>query len=118
MALVIAMCGAIILVMIERFAQRYLRLNILCLFDASRRSDEESLRRLGKILHLSSSRSLIVKCEEPRFVKLGTKVCDSKIREIGKTQDLFGPITAPYISIRPAVSSPAKFVHRIVYSLD
>jgi len=81
-------------------------------------SDEDSLRRLGKILHFSSSRSLIVKCDEPRFVKLGTKICDSKLKEIGKVQDLFGPVTAPYFAIRPAVSSPAKFVHRIVYSFD
>jgi RNA-binding protein len=81
-------------------------------------SDEESLQRLGKILHLSKSRSLIVKCDEPRFVKLGTRTCDSKLKEIGKVQDLFGPISAPYLSIRPTSSSPAKFVHRIVYSLD
>jgi rRNA processing protein Gar1 len=81
-------------------------------------SDEENLRRLGKILHLSKSRSLIVKCDEPRFVKVGTKVCDSKLKEIGKVQDLFGPVTSPYVSVRPTVSSPAKVVHRIVYSFD
>ena len=81
-------------------------------------SDEDSLRRLGKILHLSNSRSLIVKCDEPRFVKLGTKVCDTKLREIGKVQDLFGPVTSPYVAVRPTVSSPGKFVHRIVYSFD
>jgi rRNA processing protein Gar1 len=81
-------------------------------------SDEEDLRRLGKILHLSKSRSLIVKCDEARFVKLGTKVCDSKLKEVGKVQDLFGPVTSPYFSVRPTVSSPSKVVHRIVYSLD
>jgi len=81
-------------------------------------SDVESLRRLGKILHLSSSRSLIVKCDEARFVKLGTRACDSKLKEIGKVQDLFGPISSPYISIRPSGPSPAKYVGRIAYSLD
>ena len=81
-------------------------------------SDGDSLRRLGKILHLSKSRSLIVKCDEPRFVKLGTKVCDSKLKEIGKVLDLFGPVTSPYVAVRPTTSSPAKFVHRIVYSFD
>ena len=81
-------------------------------------SDEDSLRRLGKILHLSKSRSLIVRCDESRFVKLGTKVCDSKLKEIGRVQDLFGPVTSPYVAVRPTVSSPAKFVHRIVYSFD
>jgi len=81
-------------------------------------SDEESLRRLGKILHLSNSRSLIVKCDESRFVKVGTKVCDSKLKEIGKVLDLFGPVNSPYVAVRSTVSSPDKFVHRIVYSLD
>ncbi|MGA2460427.1 MAG: Gar1/Naf1 family protein [Candidatus Bathyarchaeia archaeon] len=74
--------------------------------------------RLGKILHFSSSRSLIVKCEETRFVRLGTKVCDSKLKEIGKVQDFFGPIAAPYLSIRPTSTSPTRYVGRIAYSLN
>ena len=81
-------------------------------------SDVENLRRLGKIIHLSSSRSLIVKCEESRFIKLGTRTCDSKLKEIGKVQDLFGPIATPYVSIRPMAPSPVKYVGRIAYSLD
>ncbi len=81
-------------------------------------SDVESLLRLGKILHLSNSRSLIVKCDETRFVKMGTKACDSKLKEIGRIQDLFGPISSPYVSIRPSIPSPAKFVGRIAYSSD
>lgn len=81
-------------------------------------SDVASLLRLGKILHYSSSRSLIVKCEETRFVRLGTKVCDSKLKEIGKVQDFFGPIDAPYLSIRPTSTSPTRYVGRIAYSLN
>jgi RNA-binding protein len=81
-------------------------------------SEEESLERLGKILHFSKSRSLIVKCDETRFVRMGTRACDSKLKEIGKVQDIFGPVSAPYLSIRPAISSPVKYVGRIVYSID
>jgi rRNA processing protein Gar1 len=81
-------------------------------------SDESSLRRLGKILHFSKSRSLIVKCDQAGFVKIGTKACDSKLKEIGKVQDLFGPIAAPYISIKPASPSHSKYVGRIAYALD
>ncbi|HUK28610.1 MAG TPA: Gar1/Naf1 family protein [Candidatus Acidoferrales bacterium] len=76
------------------------------------------MRRLGKILHVSITRSLIVKCDESRFVKLGTRTCDSKLKEIGRVQDLFGPIATPYISIRPTTPSPSKYVGRIAYSLD
>jgi len=81
-------------------------------------SEEASLQRLGKILHFSTSRSLIVKCEEAHFVKIGTKTCDSKLKEIGKVQEIFGPVTSPYLALRPTVSSPAKYVGRIVYSLN
>jgi RNA-binding protein len=80
-------------------------------------SDEDSLRRLGKIIHFSKSRSLIVKCDQTGFVKIGSIACDSKLKEIGKVQDLFGPVSAPYIAIRPVAVSPAKYVGRIVYSL-
>lgn len=76
------------------------------------------MQRLGKILHFSKSRSLIVKCEQAGFVKIGTKACDSKLKEIGRINDLFGPVTAPYFSIRPTANSPVKYVGRIVYSLD
>jgi len=81
-------------------------------------SEGDSLHRLGKILHYSKSRSLIVKCDEARFVKMGTKACDSKLKEIGKVHDIFGPVSTPYLAVRPTVSSPTKFVGRIVYSLD
>jgi rRNA processing protein Gar1 len=81
-------------------------------------SDESSLRRLGKILHLSKSRSLIVRCDQAGFVKIGTRACDSKLKEIGKVQDFFGPVSAPYVSIKPANPSPSKYVGRIAYALD
>ncbi len=76
------------------------------------------MRRLGKILHFSKSRSLIVKCEQAGFVKIGTRACDSKLKEIGRVHDLFGPVSSPYLAIRPIVLAPAKYVNRVVYSLD
>jgi len=81
-------------------------------------SDVASLHRLGKIIHISSSRSLIVKCDEAHFVKMGSRACDSKLKEIGKVQELFGPVSSPYVSIRPTGPSPTKYVGRIAYSLD
>lgn len=81
-------------------------------------SDVHSLRRLGKILHFSKSRSLIVKCDQTGFVKMGTRACDSKLKELGKVHDLFGPVSSPYLAIRPTVVSPAKYVGRIAYAFD
>ncbi len=76
------------------------------------------MRRLGKVMHLSKSRSLIVKLDEPAFVKLGTKVLDSKLREIGRVNDLLGPVSSPYVALRPTVPNPEKFVGKISYTPD
>ena len=81
-------------------------------------SDEENLRRLGKILHFSKSRSLIAKIDQARFVKIGTKACDSKLREMGRVQDIFGPVSSPYLAIKPTNPSPTKYIGKIAYSID
>lgn len=76
------------------------------------------MRRLGKILHLSKSRSLIVRLESSTFVKLGTKVYDSRLKEIGWVSDIFGPVSAPYVALRPTALTPTSLVGRVVYSSE
>ncbi len=67
---------------------------------------------------MSRSRSLIARLEKEQYLKLGTKIFDSKLKQIGIIQDLFGPVKAPYISIRPTVAEPEKYPGRIAYTLD
>lgn len=74
-----------------------------------------SLKRLGKILHLSKSRSLIVKLASEPSIDVGSKVLDSKLREVGIIQDIFGPVTSPYVAVKPIVPDPNHLVGRIVY---
>jgi rRNA processing protein Gar1 len=76
------------------------------------------LRRLGKVLHLSKSRALIVKLDPPKFVKPGTKACDSRLRNVGFTMDIVGPVSGPYITIRPTVAKPESIVGRMLYTLE
>ncbi len=76
------------------------------------------MRRLGKILHLSKSRSLILKLETGSLPRLRTRVFDSKLRLVGYVFDVFGAVSNPYISIKPAVSDPSDFVGRIIYASD
>ena len=73
------------------------------------------MKRLGKILHLSKSRSLIVKMDSKQHVAVQSKVLDSKLKEIGIIQDIFGPVSSPYVSIRPASSDPSSLVGKMVY---
>ena len=74
-----------------------------------------SLKRLGKILHLSKSRSLIVKLSSEPSAEVGSKVLNSRLRDVGIIQDIFGPVNSPYVSIRPTVPDPSSLVGKIVY---
>jgi len=76
------------------------------------------LRRLGKVTHLSKSRALIVKLDPPKFVRPGTKACDSKLKNIGVVTDILGPVSGPYVSIKPTVSKPESIIGRFVYALE
>ncbi|MBS7658211.1 MAG: Gar1/Naf1 family protein [Candidatus Bathyarchaeia archaeon] len=75
------------------------------------------MRRLGKILHASKSRSLILKLEKPPPPKLGSKVFDEKLKEVGIVTDVFGPVSSPYISIKPSVTKLENYVGKTVYTL-
>jgi rRNA processing protein Gar1 len=75
------------------------------------------LRRLGKIIHASKSRSLIVKLEKPNPPKLGSKVFDEKLKEIGIVTDVFGPVSSPYVSIKPSTVKLENYIGKTVYVL-
>ncbi len=76
------------------------------------------MRRLGKVLHLSKSRALIVKLDPPKFVKPGTKACDSKLRNVGVVLDIMGPVSGPYASVKPIIPKTDAVVGRTLYALE
>ncbi|MDW8024123.1 MAG: Gar1/Naf1 family protein [Nitrososphaerota archaeon] len=69
--------------------------------------------RLGLVLHISSSRNLIVKIENTP--KIGELVVDEKLKPIGEVFDVFGPISAPYAAVKPKTSKPESLVNKTVY---
>lgn len=73
------------------------------------------MKRLGKILHLSKSRSLIVKLASKPSINIGSNVLDSKLREIGVIQDVFGPVASPYVAIKPSSADPSSLIGKIAY---
>jgi RNA-binding protein len=74
------------------------------------------LRRLSKIIHLSKSGNLILKLESDIHPRLGDRVFDSRLKEIGRIQDIFGPVAKPYISISPTTPDPSASVGKMAYS--
>src|SRR5256712_9833650 len=78
-----------------------------------------SLRRLGKVLHLSKSGNLIVRLETSNPPQVGTEVFDPKLEKIGTVNNLMGPVAAPYLSVTPASQETRdKLAGRIVYLLE
>ncbi|MHC1601238.1 MAG: H/ACA ribonucleoprotein complex subunit GAR1 [Candidatus Nezhaarchaeales archaeon] len=72
----------------------------------------ESLTLLGSMLHLSKSNMLIVKGTK-RVPKIGDPVYDNKSRTIGLVYDIIGPISSPYIVIRPSSDLSPRDLRRL-----
>jgi len=71
------------------------------------------LQRLGRVLHISPSRNIIIKIEStPR---IGETVVDENLKPIGKVFDIFGPASSPYASIKPTVSNVEELANRMLY---
>jgi len=71
------------------------------------------LQRLGRVLHISPSRNIIVKTEN--IPKIGETVVDENLRTVGKIFDLFGPVSSPYVAIRPAILKPEELTNKTLY---
>lgn len=71
------------------------------------------MQRLGRVLHLSPSRNLIVKAE--KTPEIGDRVVDEDLKPVGKVFDIFGPVASPYAAVRPEIQQPEKMANRVLY---
>jgi RNA-binding protein len=49
--------------------------------------------------------------------RIGEKVVDEKIRQIGTVFDVFGPVSSPYIAIKTTVEDPETLVNQTLYAI-
>jgi rRNA processing protein Gar1 len=49
--------------------------------------------------------------------KIGTSVVDENLKVIGKVFDVIGPVSSPYVVVRPAVKEPQKLENKRLYLL-
>lgn len=64
------------------------------------------MKKLGKILHTSEATgNLIVK--STYTPKIGAKVFDGELKEVGVVFDVFGPTNSPYVSVKPTTNKIA-----------
>jgi RNA-binding protein len=71
------------------------------------------LQRLGLVLHMSPSRNLIVKVESAP--KIGETAVDENLKPVGTIFDTFGPVSSPYVAVKPTIGDPEKLVNRALY---
>lgn len=71
------------------------------------------LQRLGKVLSVTPSQSVVVKIDKPP--KLGTAVVDESLKVVGKVFDIIGPVYSPYAVIRPSIKDPEKLTNKQLY---
>lgn len=73
------------------------------------------MQRLGRVINLTSSRTLVVKTENtPR---IGSSVVDESLKIVGKVFDIIGPVTSPYAVVKPTVREPEKLTSKQLYLL-
>jgi len=72
------------------------------------------LKRLGRVLHVSSHNHLIIRLEETSLPKINAKVVTRKMDRIGTVYDIFGPERAPYVSVKLDKKLPRSGVQALV----
>lgn len=60
------------------------------------------LSRLGTLWRVLNDR-LIIKCE--KTPKIGSKVYDKSMREVGIVSNIFGPVSQPFVEVRAKEAS-------------
>jgi len=73
------------------------------------------LERIGCVLHVSSTKNMILKAENLPHV--GDRVVDENLKQVGTVFDVFGPVSSPYVAVRPSVEEPNLFVDHVLYAV-
>jgi RNA-binding protein len=71
------------------------------------------LHRIGRVLHISPSRNIIIKIE--KTPRIGETVVDENLKTVGKVFDIFGPVSSPYAAIRPTISKLEDLTKKTLY---
>lgn len=56
---------------------------------------------------------MVIRVEVPP--RIGEKVVDEKLKQVGAVFDVFGPVSKPYITIKASIENPTPLVNQILY---
>jgi RNA-binding protein len=49
--------------------------------------------------------------------KIGSDAVDENLKKIGKVFDVFGPVSSPYVAVRPIVKETRRLINHVIYTL-
>jgi len=64
---------------------------------------------------VSSSRNIILKVENPP--RIGDRVLNKNLKPVGTIFDVFGPVSSPYVAVKPEVEEIQNLIDQILYSV-
>ena len=73
------------------------------------------MQRLGTVLNVTPSQNIIIKPNKPP--KIGVNVVNERLKVVGKTFDIIGPISSPHIIVKSKIADPKKLVGEKLYIL-
>jgi RNA-binding protein len=71
------------------------------------------MRRLGKVSHYAKQGFLIVRTSW--VPNLNDRVVDKNLSIVGIVKDVFGPVKAPFVAVKPRVKNPSDYVGAVLY---
>jgi RNA-binding protein len=80
-----------------------------------REGKRKDLQRIGLVLHTSSCGNMILRAENPP--RIGDQTLDENLKPVGMVFDIFGPVSSPYVAVRPTVENPNRFVKHVLYAI-
>lgn len=79
---------------------------------------QSRLKRLGTILHFTDLGLAIIK-NPPKLPKIGSPVVTETLVHVGVVSDIFGPVKAPYVSIKVKEDQKEKITENtVLYALE
>ncbi|PVX23530.1 MAG: hypothetical protein CW716_11975 [Candidatus Bathyarchaeum sp.] len=73
------------------------------------------MNRIGHVLHVSNTKNMILKAEN--IPRIGDKVANDKLKQVGTVFDVFGPTSSPYVAVKPISQNPEQLVNQVLYAV-
>ncbi|ACS32976.1 Gar1/Naf1 family protein [Thermococcus gammatolerans] len=71
------------------------------------------MKRLGRVSHYAKQGFLIIRTNW--VPSLNDRVVDKDLTFVGIIKDVFGPVKAPFVAVKPRVKKPESYVGSVLY---